>query len=126
MKARLLSLTKQTFLKVNSAKLTVMNKSTLTLIDGSMGTCLIDIGLPHGDGSMFKQLWSAAALADDRFHDLIVKAHMEYIKVGSKTITTNSYATQPNYYEETYGKDNYESLMLKHAKVGLSQFLEIF
>ena len=91
-----------------------------------MGTCLIDIGLPHGEGSMFKQLWSAAALADDRFHDLIVKAHMEYIKVGSQTITTNSYATQPNYYEETYGKDKYEGQMLKHAKVELSQFLDIF
>ena len=82
-----------------------------------MGTCLIDIGLPHGEGSMFKQLWSAAALADEKYHDLIIKAHMEYIRVGSQTLTTNSYATQPNYYEETYGKDNYESLMLKHARV---------
>ena len=67
-------------------------------------------------GSLFKKIWSAAALADSKYHDLIIKAHMDYIESGSTIITTNSYATQPNYYVEAYGKD-YEQKMLEHAKV---------
>ena len=41
---------------------------------------------------------------------------MDYIESGSTIITTNSYATQPNYYVGAYGKD-YEQTMLEHAKV---------
>ena len=92
-------------------------KSNLTLMDGSMGRLLCINGLPHGEGTLFKKIWSAAALADPKYHDLIVKAHMDYILAGSQIICTNSYGTQPNYYVEAYGEDKYESLMLEHAKI---------
>lgn len=87
------------------------------MIDGSMGTALILNGLPKEKGSLFKKLWAASALADDQYHDLVVKSHVDYIEAGSTVLSTNSYATQPNYYEETFGKDKYENLMLEHAKV---------
>ena len=63
--------------------------SKLTLIDGSVGRLLCINGLPHGDGTLFKLIWAAAALADEKYHDLIVQAHMDYILVGSQIITTN-------------------------------------
>ena len=53
------------------------------LLDGSMGRHLCLNGLPHEEGTLFRKLWSAAALADPKYHDLIVKAHMDYIESGS-------------------------------------------
>ena len=74
-------------------------------------------GLPHGEGTLFRKLWAAAALADEKYHQLIVKAHMDFIEAGSQIITTNSYAVQPNYYSTAYGEEAYEGFMLEHAKV---------
>ena len=91
--------------------------SNLTLIDGSVGRLLCINGLPHGEGTLFKKIWAAAALADEKYHHLIVQAHMDYILVGSQIITTNSYGTQPKYYVEAFGETEYEGLMLKHAKI---------
>ena len=79
-------------------------------------------GLPHGEGTLFRKLWAAAALADEKYHQLIVKAHMDFIEAGSQIITTNSYAVQPNYYSTAYGEDAYEGFMLEHAKVSTYTF----
>ena len=81
-------------------------------------------GLPHGEGTLFRKLWAAAALADEKYHQLIVKAHMDFIEAGSQIITTNSYAVQPNYYSTAYGEDAYEGIMLEHAKVSTYTFLK--
>ena len=83
----------------------------------SKGRTLCINGLPHGEGTLFRKLWAAAALADEKYHQLIVKAHMDFIEAGSQIITTNSYAVQPNYYSTAYGEDAYEGIMLEHAKV---------
>ena len=91
----------------------------MVLLDGSMGRHLCLNGLPHEEGTLFRQIWSAAALAESKYHDLIIKAHMDYIESGSQIITTNSYATQPKYYAEAYGESIYGELMLTHAKVSL-------
>ena len=91
----------------------------LTLLDGSMGRLLcINYGLPHGEGTLFTKIWSAAALADPQYHSIIVNAHMDYIEAGCHVITTNSYAVQPNYYLEAFGEESYQGIMLRHAKVG--------
>ena len=89
----------------------------MVLLDGSVGRQMCLNGLPHGEGTLFTKIWSASALADPQYNDLVIKAHMEYIEAGSKIITTNSYGTQPHYYEEAFGKETYEELMLSHAKV---------
>ena len=92
-------------------------ENQMILLDGSMGRHLCLNGLPHEEGTLFRKIWSAAALADSKYHDLIIKAHMDYIESGSQIITTNSYATQPKYYADAFGEEDYEELMLKHAKV---------
>jgi hypothetical protein len=98
----------------------------MVLLDGSMGRHLCLNGLPHEEGTLFRKIWSAAALAEPKYHDLIIKAHVDYIESGSQIITTNSYATQPKYYAEAYGEDRFEELMLAHAKVGLFYKFVIF
>ena len=94
-----------------------IRKHQMVLLDGSMGYYIRSSAIPQGNGSLFTKIWSAAALADPQYNDLVIKAHMEYIEAGSKIITTNSYGTQPHYYEEAFGKETYEELMLRHAKV---------
>ena len=94
-----------------------MPSSKLILLDGSMGYTLCLNGLPNEEGTLFTKIWAAAALADEKYHKIVVQAHIDYIESGSHIISTNSYATQPNYYKHTYGEDAYEALMLKHAKV---------
>ena len=90
----------------------------------SKGRTLCINGLPHGEGTLFRKLWAAAALADEKYHQLIVKAHIDFIEAGSQIITTNSYAVQPNYYSTAYGEDAYEGIMLEHAKVSTYTFLK--
>ena len=42
---------------------------------------------------------------------------MDFIESGSQIISTNSYATQPNYYMSAFEKEDYMRLMCEHAKV---------
>ena len=51
---------------------------------------------------------------------------MDFIESGSQIITTNSYATQPNYYMSAYEKGEYMELMCKHAKVSNQYYNEQF
>ena len=36
-------------------------------------------------------LWSATALIDKKHHDLVIDAHLDFIKSGAEVITTNNY-----------------------------------
>ena len=39
-------------------------------------------------------LWSASALLDENYHDLLLNAHLDYIKAGAEVIVTNTFATR--------------------------------
>ena len=95
------------------------NEGKMVLLDGSIGRQMCLNGLPHGEGTLFTKIWSAAALADQKYNCLVVKSHLDYIEAGSQIITTNSYGTQPHYYEDAFGTETYEKLMLSHAKVSI-------
>ena len=95
----------------------------LTLMDGSVGRTLCVNGLPTEEGSMFRKIWAAAALTEPKYHELIVNMHIDFIESGSKIISTNSYATQPNYYMFAYGDKDYMKIMLEHAKVNETKIL---
>ena len=62
---------------------------------------------------------------DPQYHELIVKTHMDFIESGSQIISTNSYATQPNYYLSAFEKEDYMRLMCEHAKVRKTCYLSI-
>eukprot|EP01084_Bolivina_argentea_P252472 423785_1 len=62
------------------------------LLDGSMGKYLVSNGLPHNS-----QLWSSLALVEEKYHDLIVNAHIAYLNCGCNVITTNNYAVTPGF-----------------------------
>ena len=106
-----------TFFDKSNDSLGESSRSQVVLLDGSMGNYIRSSDIPQEEGSLFTKIWSAAALALPEYHETIIKAHMEYIKRGSEIISTNSYATQPNYYTKAFGCNEYEDLMLRHAKL---------
>lgn len=61
----------------------------VTILDGGMGDEL------RRRGTKRTPLWSAQALIDDP--DGVVETHLDYINVGARMITTNSYSTVPSY-----------------------------
>ena len=69
-----------------------MNKNffkTTRILDGGMGQELLSRGMkPKGT------LWSASALLDENYHDLLLNAHLDYIKAGAEVIVTNTFATR--------------------------------
>ena len=59
------------------------------VLDGGMGQELLARGMsPKGT------LWSASALLDESYHDLLLNAHLDYIKAGAEVIVTNTFATR--------------------------------
>ena len=62
---------------------------TTRILDGGMGQELLSRGMkPKGT------LWSASALLDENYHDLLLNAHLDYIKAGAEVIVTNTFATR--------------------------------
>ena len=63
--------------------------SKVRILDGGMGQLLLDKGLkPKGT------LWAATALIDKKYHQLIVDAHLDFIKSGAEIIVTNNFAAR--------------------------------
>ena len=63
--------------------------TTTRILDGGMGQELLSRGMkPKGT------LWSASALLDENYHDLLLNAHLDYIKAGAEVIVTNTFATR--------------------------------
>ena len=63
--------------------------SKIRILDGGMGQHLLAKGLkPKGS------LWSGTALIDKRHHQLIVDAHLDFIKSGAEVIITNNFSVR--------------------------------
>ena len=63
--------------------------SKVRILDGGMGQELLAKGL-KAKGS----LWSATALIDEKYHQLVVDAHLDFIKSGADVIVTNNFAAR--------------------------------
>ena len=63
--------------------------SKTKILDGGMGQELLAKGLkPKGS------LWSATALIYEKYHQLVVNAHLDFIKSGADVIVTNNFAAR--------------------------------
>ena len=63
--------------------------SKIRILDGGMGQELLAKGL-KSKGS----LWSATALVYKKYHQLVVDAHLDFIKSGADVIVTNNFAAR--------------------------------
>ncbi len=80
--------------------------SKIRILDGGMGQHLLAKGL-KAKGS----LWSASALIDEKYHQMVIDAHLDFIKSGADVIVTNNFSARrvrmiQNKVEEQYNYAN--------------------
>ena len=59
----------------------------IRILDGGMGQLLLEKGMVS-----MGTLWSASALLDEKYHQLLVDTHLSYINAGSDVIVTNTFS----------------------------------
>ena len=99
--------------------------SKVRILDGGMGQHLLSKGLkPKGS------LWSATALIDKNYHQLIVDAHLDFIKSGAEVIVTNNFSARrarmiQNNVEEhfNYANEKAGELALKAKEISKKNVL---
>jgi homocysteine S-methyltransferase len=63
--------------------------SRVRVLDGGMGQTLLEKGL-NAKGS----LWSATALIEKKYHQLVIDTHLDFIKSGADVIVTNNFSAR--------------------------------
>jgi len=105
-----------------------MNKNyfnSTKILDGGMGQEILAKGLkPKGS------LWSATALIYEKYHQLVIDAHLDFIKSGADVIVTNNFAARrvrmvQNKVEEhfNYANEKAGELALKAKKISKKNIL---
>ena len=99
--------------------------SKVRILDGGMGQTLLEKGL-KAKGS----LWSASALIDEKYHQLVIDAHLDFIKSGADVIVTNNFSarrsrtTQNNVDEHfSYANKKAGELALKAKQISKKNVL---
>jgi S-methylmethionine-dependent homocysteine/selenocysteine methylase len=105
-----------------SFRVSVADDVPLTVMDGSMGRQLCVEGLVQDE--IYSKIWSARALLDADGHTLIRKVHRDYINVGAKTLTTNNYGVQPNYYSNAFPNEDWQAMMVRDVEVAAKLAVE--
>jgi len=99
--------------------------SKVRILDGGMGQHLLAKGLkPKGS------LWSATALIDKKYHQLVIDAHLDFIKSGAEVIVTNNFSARrvrmaQNNVEEhfNYANEKAGELALKAKEISKKNIL---
>ena len=61
----------------------------IRILDGGMGQEL------HAKGLVSKgTLWMTSAILDEKYHQLIIDTHLDYIKAGAEIITTATFSSR--------------------------------
>jgi homocysteine S-methyltransferase len=59
------------------------------ILDGGMGQELLNRGVkPHGT------IWGASALLHKKYHNTVIKTHLDFIEAGAEVIVTNSFGSR--------------------------------
>ena len=99
--------------------------SKVRILDGGMGQVLLGKGL-KAKGS----LWSATALIEKKYHQLVIDSHLDFIKSGADVIVTNNFSarrtriTQNNVDEHfNYANKKAGELALKAKQISKKNIL---
>ena len=82
------------------------------ILDGGMGQELLARGM-NSSGT----LWSAKALIEDRYHNLVKNVHKDFIKNGAEVIVTNTFTTRKTRLMENGIEDKFEYLNKKAGEL---------
>ena len=99
--------------------------SKVRVLDGGMGQTLLEKGL-KAKGS----LWSATALIEEKYHQLVIDTHLDFINSGADVIVTNNFSarrsrTLQNNVDEHFNYANQKAgeLALKAKEVSKKNIL---
>ena len=82
------------------------------ILDGGMGQELLARGVKGN-----KTLWSANALLQNEYHQLILDTHLDFINSGAEVIVTNTFATRRLRLKENKIEDQLEYLNTKAGEI---------
>ena len=88
--------------------------SKVRILDGGMGQHLLAKGLkPKGS------LWSATALIDKKYHQLIIDSHLDFIKSGAEIIITNNFSARRTRMKQNNVEDLFKYANQKAGELAL-------
>tara|TARA_B100000902_G_scaffold343013_1_gene347430 strand:+ start:1570 stop:2478 length:909 start_codon:yes stop_codon:yes gene_type:complete len=82
------------------------------ILDGGMGQELLARGMtPNGT------LWSANALLNEKYHQLLLDTHLDFVKAGAEVIVTTTFTTRKLRLRDNNVEDKYEYLNNKAGEI---------
>ena len=82
------------------------------ILDGGMGQELLARGMePNGT------LWSANALLQEKYHQLLLDTHIDFIKAGAEVIVTTTFTTRKIRLKDNNVEDKFEYLNIKAGEI---------
>ena len=82
------------------------------ILDGGMGQELLARGMePNGT------LWSANALLQEKYHQLLLDTHVDFIKAGAEVIVTTTFTTRKIRLKDNNVEDKFEYLNTKAGEI---------
>ena len=82
------------------------------ILDGGMGQELLSRGL-ESKGT----LWSASALLDKNYHQLVLDTHLDFINAGAEVIVTTTFSTKRIRLRENNIEEKFEYLNIKAGEI---------
>ena len=82
------------------------------ILDGGMGQELLARGMKPNS-----TLWSANAILDTNYHQLVLDTHLDFIKAGAEIIVTTTFATRQKRLKENNLLDKFEYLNQKAGEI---------
>ncbi len=82
------------------------------ILDGGMGQELLARGMKPNS-----TLWSANAILDENYHQLVLDTHINFIKAGAEIIVTTTFATRQKRLKENNLLDKFEYLNRKAGEI---------
>ncbi len=84
----------------------------IKILDGGMGQELLARGMePYGT------IWSANAILNENYHQLLLDTHRDFIKAGAEVIVTNTFTTRRKRLKENNIEDKFEYLNKKAGEI---------
>ena len=84
----------------------------IRILDGGMGQELLARGMKPNS-----TLWSANAILDKNYHQLVLNTHIDFIKAGAEIIVTTTFATRQKRLKENNLLDKFEYLNQKAGEI---------
>ena len=84
----------------------------IRILDGGMGQELLARGMKPNS-----TLWSANAILDKKYHQLVLDTHCDFIKAGAEVIVTTTFATRQKRLKENNLFDKFEYLNKKAGEI---------